>query len=120
MDKTLLNSIAQIIFDKKGFNILALDVRGLSSITDYMLIAEGSVDRHIVAIAKNIIDVMAKQGVKPYRVEGMEFGDWIVLDYSDFMVHLFTSGLRDKYRIEKIWPDAKVIDLDLKTEKSQA
>src|SRR5688572_21562037 len=61
----ILNRIAQAIFDKKGMNILGLDVRGVSTLTDYVIIAEGNVDRHVVAIASAVIDVLKKEGYAP-------------------------------------------------------
>lgn len=109
-----LNLIAQTVFDKKGTNILALDVRGVSSLTDFVLIAEGSVDKHVIAIAHAIIDRLGKAGYEPINVEGMEIGDWVVIDYFDIMVHLFMPGLRDKYQLEELWRQGKIINLKIK------
>lgn len=108
-----LNLIAQIIYDKKGFNILAIDVRGLSSITDYLLIAEGNVDRHVSAIAMAIIDELEEKGEKPIHVEGVKIGDWAVLDYGPVMVHIFSPNLRERYSLERLWSDSKIVDLDI-------
>ncbi len=117
---TILNKIAQAIFDKKGFNILALDVRGLSSITDFVVIAEGNVDRHVIAIAGGVEVELRKIGEVPYYVEGDKDGDWVVVDYSSIMVHLFQPGLRDKYQLESLWNEAKIIDVDIKTAPEQS
>jgi ribosome-associated protein len=114
----MLNSIAQMIYDKKGFNILALDVQGLSTITDYLLIAEGNVDRHVIAMARGIVEEMGESGEKPIHTEGLQTGDWIVLDYGQVMIHLFTSGLRDRYSLERLWPDSKLVELDITTRSS--
>lgn len=111
-----INLIAQAIYDKKGFNILALDVRGISTITDYIIIAEGSVDRHIRAIANEIIDELKKENERPLHKEGFEEGEWIVLDYLNIIVHLFKPDLREKYELEKLWQNAKIIDLEIKVE----
>ncbi len=111
----MLNSIAQMIYDKKGFNILALDVQGISTITDYLLIAEGNVDRHVVSMAKEIVEGMGELGEKPIHTEGLQTGDWIVLDYGQVMIHLFTPGLREKYSLERLWPDSKLVELDIAT-----
>ncbi|NGX51266.1 MAG: Ribosomal silencing factor RsfS [Chlamydiae bacterium] len=105
--------IAQTIHEKKGENIIAIDVRGISSITDTILIAEGNVDRHVIALAKGIEDTMREIGQKPSQVDGMQNGDWIVLDYFQIVIHLFTPEMREKYQLERLWPDGKVIDLDL-------
>ncbi|MEI6242979.1 MAG: ribosome silencing factor [Chlamydiota bacterium] len=109
----ILNLIAQTIFDKKGFNILALDVQGVSTITDYLLIAEGNVNRHVKAMAQTIIQDLEKKGIKPHQVEGVSEGDWIVIDYTDIIVHLFMPGLRDKYQLEKLWQVGKIVDLEI-------
>ncbi|EKE22157.1 MAG: hypothetical protein ACD_7C00036G0002 [uncultured bacterium] len=112
----LINLIAQSIYDKKGFNILALDVRGISSITDYVIIAEGSVERHNKAIASEIIEQLKKVNEIPYQAEGMTEADWIVIDYLNIIVHVFKPCLREKYSLEKLWQEAKIIDLAIKVE----
>ena len=111
----ILNKIAQAIYDKKGFNILALDVRGLSSITDFVVIAEGNVDRHVIAIARAVVADLRTLGERPYCIEGESEGDWVVVDFSTIMVHLFQPGVREKYQLETLWTDAKIVDLDIQT-----
>ena len=110
----ILNRIAQIIFDKKGMNILGLDLRDLSSMADYAIIAEGSADRHVIAIGEAIIKTLSEEGEKPLYVEGLDTGDWVVIDFLDVMVHLFMPGLRDKYHLESLWQESKIVDLDIK------
>jgi ribosome-associated protein len=112
--KRILNTIAQTIFDKKGINILALDVTGISTVTDYVLIAEGNVDKHVLSIAHAIVDALEPLGMRPFTEEGMKSGDWVVLDFFDVMVHLFMPGLRDKYQLEELWRMGKIIDLQIK------
>ncbi|MBS0620025.1 MAG: ribosome silencing factor [Verrucomicrobia bacterium] len=111
----LLNAIAQAIYDKKGFNILALDVRGVSNLTDFVIIAEGNVDRHVSAIAKAVEDAMRELGSRTLYSEGIKDGDWVVLDYMQIMVHLFMPGLRDKYQLEQLWREGQVVDLQIDT-----
>jgi ribosome-associated protein len=113
--KNILNLIAQTIYDKKGINILALDVRGISTLTDYVIIAEGNVDKHVVGIAGAIIDALREIGFEYTQKEGMITGDWVVLDFLNIMVHLFMPGLRDKYRLEDLWKDSKILDLQINT-----
>jgi ribosome-associated protein len=112
-----LNDIAQVIYDKKGSNILALDVRGISSITDYLLIAEGNVDRHVSSIAKSIVEELKDKGEIPVHTEGFQTGDWVVIDYSDVMVHIFMPGLREKYSLERLWGESKLVDLNIEVSK---
>lgn len=111
----ILNTIAQAIFDKKGINILALDVKGVSSLTDYVVIAEGNVDRHVIALAHAVVDALKKEGERPFQIEGLETGDWVVIDYLEYMVHLFMPGVRDKYRLEDLFKDGKIVELTIKT-----
>ena len=109
----VLNTVAQTIFDKKGSNILALDLHGVSSVTDYVIIAEGNVDRHVVSIAQAVRDSLEKIGENPIYVEGMSIGDWVVLDYGNFMVHLFMPGVREKYQLERLWQEGEIVDLQI-------
>ena len=109
----VLNLIGQAIYDKKGINTLALDIRGVSNITDFVIIAEGNVDKHVIAIAKAILEALEQVGEKPQHVEGLQSGDWVVLDFLDFMVHLFMPGLRDKYQLEQLWKEGKILDLNI-------
>lgn len=109
----ILNLIAQTIFDKKGSNILALDVRAFSTITDYTVIAEGNVDRHVVGIANAVIDALEKIGERPIHVEGREAGDWVVIDYLNIMVHIFMPGVREKYHLEDLWRQGEIVDLKI-------
>ncbi len=113
--KKILNLIAQTIYDKKGVNILALDVSGISTLTDYVIIAEGSVDRHVVAIADAILEALHEVGFGCTQKEGMISGDWVVLDFLNIMVHLFSPGLRDKYRLEDLWKESEIMDLQINT-----
>jgi ribosome-associated protein len=111
-----LNAIAQAIYDKKGFNILALDVRGISTLTDYVIIAEGTIDRHLKALCYTIKDKLGELGQKPLYVEGEQSGEWIVLDFSDVVVHLFIPEYREKYALEQLWHDAKIVDVQIVTD----
>ena len=111
----VLDRIAQAIFDKKGFNILALDVRGISSMTDYFIIAEGNVDRHVRALCLAIKDTLEEVSIEPLHIEGDRDGDWIVMDYGEFVIHLFIPELRVKYDLEELWKKSKIIDVKIET-----
>jgi ribosome-associated protein len=111
----ILNSIAQTIYDKKGFNILILDVQNICTMTDYFIIAEGTVDRHVRAISMALIDQLAQEGYEPLHVEGQQDGDWVVLDYSDFVIHLFIPDFREKYALEEVWKEGKIVNVEIKT-----
>ena len=108
-----VRSTCQAIIDKKGLNVVALDVRGVSTMTDYFIIAEGTVPRHVAALAQNVSDVLRKNHVTPSHIEGLSDGEWVVLDYMDFVLHLFTPELRDYYALEEIWKEGKVMKIPL-------
>jgi ribosome-associated protein len=110
---TLLNTIAQAIYDKKGMNILALDLHGVSSMTDYVIIAEGNIDRHLKAIAMAIKDTLQQNNLRSLFVEGEKEGDWIVMDFGEVMIHLLTSDFREKYALEELWREARIVDLNI-------
>lgn len=112
-DFRLLDAVSQSIFDKKGFNIIALDVRGISTMTDYYIIAEGNVERHVRALSNAVTDAMHQKGRKPLFIEGLKENDWIVIDFGDFIVHLFIPELREKYALENLWKEAKIVDLQI-------
>ncbi len=114
---SILNAIAQAIFDKKGMNILALDVTSISTITNYVVIAESNVDKHSIAIAHAVLDALERIGLQPSLTEGMQSGDWVVLDFFHVMVHLFMPGLRDRYKLEELWREGKIVDLKINIAK---
>ncbi|MCF7852080.1 MAG: ribosome silencing factor [Simkaniaceae bacterium] len=111
----LVKKAAQAIYDKKGINILVIDTRGVSSMADFVIVAEGSVERHVQALAREVISSLKEEGVSPAFEEGLMRGDWIALDYIDFIVHILTPDLRNYYQIERIWSDAKVVSINYKT-----
>lgn len=110
----ILERICQSLFDKKGFNILTLDVRGVSTLTDYFVIAEGNVSKHVQSLAREVVDVMREEGQRPIHVEGLTEGDWVVLDFADIVIHLFIPDFREKYALEKLWHEAKVVDVPIR------
>jgi ribosome-associated protein len=107
----ILIDICQAISDKKGFNIVVLDVREVSSMTDYFIIAEGNVDRHVAALAEHVYDVLQEKGYKPVHIEGLREGNWVVLDYIDFMVHFFIPELRQYYSLEEVWKQGQIVNV---------
>lgn len=114
----ILSPVAQAIFDKKGFNILALDARECVTLADYFIIAEGSSDRHLRAVCDSMVQEMSQLGWTPLAIEGKRFGEWIAVDYGDVIVHLFAPGWREVYALEQLWRDSKIVDVVLKTAAS--
>ena len=109
--KVMLEAIVEAIFNKKGLNVLALDVKHLTPMSDYVVLAEGTVDRHIEAIKNGIIDELRKHKEKPLYVEGDGKSGWIILDFVDVVVHLLLRDVRELYKIEQLYKDAHIVDV---------
>jgi ribosome-associated protein len=103
--------IAAAALDRKAENIVALDVRELASFADTFVIATGSSDRNTRAIADAIAEALSARGEKPLGVEGYDEGRWILMDFSDVIVHVFQREVREHYDLERIWSDAPALDL---------
>lgn len=106
--KTLIDSIVKGIQDKKGLEIVILDLAKLNStVCDYFVICHGTSRTHAVALADAVEEVAKKQtGQYPRRREGFSNGEWILLDYLDVVVHVFQEPVRNFYKLEGLWADA--------------
>lgn len=113
-EQKLLDAIARAIHDKKAKNVMALDVRQISTMTDYFIIAEGTVERHVSALCDIVVEAMDAKGYSPIHIDGQTVGDWIVIDFGTIVVHLFIPELRDKYRLEELWGEGELVDLKVK------
>jgi ribosome-associated protein len=97
---------AELALERKASDVLALDLLGISSATDAFLIASGGSDVQVKAIAEHIIDELKAEGVRPEHVEGLQGGHWVLIDYVDFVVHVFHPTARQFYQLEVLWGDA--------------
>ncbi len=105
--------IAGLAADKKASDIVALDLRGVSGFTDVFVVCTGNTDRQVKAIHDAIHFGLKKEhGVLPRRVEGVQESRWILMDYWDVVVHVFTPDTREYYRLEQLWGDVPRIALD--------
>ncbi len=93
--------------EKKAADLVVLDLRGLASFTDFFLLASGTSNRQLKAIADAVEEALVSKGIKPGHVEGYSQGDWILMDYIDFVVHIFTPRSRTYYNLERLWGDAE-------------
>lgn len=106
----LAQKIGEIIVDKKGKNVLTLEVGHFSSVANYLIICEGNVDRHVIAIAGSIVKTVRDEDkTRPHHVEGMSTGDWILIDYGVVLVHIFMPDLRERYQLEELWSRGKIV-----------
>jgi ribosome-associated protein len=109
----LATTIAAHAADKKAIDIVGLDLRGVAGYTDFFVIASGNTDRQTKAIHDAIHFGLKKHhGLLPRRVEGLTEARWILMDYLDVVVHVFTPETRDFYRLEALWGDVPRIDFD--------
>lgn len=115
---SLAEEIGKLIDAKKGDDIVILDLRGISSVADYFVIASGNSDRQVVAIADHVEDELAKNGIYTKYKDGMKTGRWVVMDYHDILVHIFHKEERDYYNLERLWNDAKKIVLTVDSQGS--
>ena len=97
---------ADLASQRKADDVLVLDLRGISTATDYFVIASGTSDVHVKAIAEHVGEELEKEGVRPQHVEGMTGARWVLLDYVDFIVHVFHPQARAFYQLENLWGDA--------------
>jgi ribosome-associated protein len=107
-----LKFIVNHLTEKKGINPLVLDVKGFSNVTDYLIIVDGLVNRHVSALGSTLARAMRENfSERPLRLDGLSSGEWILIDYSDIIVHIFMPGLRERYDLEQLWIEGKQIQL---------
>jgi ribosome-associated protein len=99
----LLKLAQNALEDLKARDLRVLDVRTLTSVTDYLLIASGTSDRHVRSLADNVISSASEAGEKPYGVEGKEAGEWVLVDLQDVVVHVMQPRVREFYKLEDLW-----------------
>lgn len=99
----LRDLVVNALEDVKGVDVKALDVRGKTAITDFMVVATGTSDRHVKALADNVLKEARDVGVKPLGVEGERSAEWILLDLNDVVAHVMLRDVRDFYNLEKLW-----------------
>jgi ribosome-associated protein len=108
-EKAALGS--RIAIDRKALDVVVLDMRDISSITDYFLICSGGSERQVRAIADAIDEALGASGVSSLGMEGYREGHWILMDFGDVIVHVFAQETREYYDLERLWVTAPRIDL---------
>ena len=104
---TLRNAVVEALEEKKAKDILALDVRNITSLFDYVVIASGDSNRQTKALARNVQDRLKELGARVYGVEGEQTGEWVLVDLGDIVVHVMQPTVRQYYNLEELWVTAK-------------
>ena len=116
----LARRLAAIADDKKATDLVALDVRPLVSYTDYLVICTARNERQAKAIHDDVYHQLKRDGWLPARIEGEREAEWVLMDYLDAVLHIFTPKLRERYRLEVLWGEADRVDLDLEGARGAA
>lgn len=109
-----VQKIAQALYDKKASNIVALDISEITSLGDYFIICSCSSSTQLRACTDEVDEKMKELGINAVHKEGYNGGTWILMDYNDIIVHIMLEETRDFYSLEKLWADAKELELELK------
>ncbi len=105
----LARDLVEAIADKKGFEIVVLDLRPVSILADYFIICSGTTERQLKAIVDEILDRASDSGLKPFHTEGEPASGWVILDYGSIIAHVFMPAQRDYYQLERLWTDAPLV-----------
>src|SRR5436190_22928786 len=105
----LARRVVEIAADRKAEDIVMLDISKVSIIADYFVICNGTSDRQVRAIAKEVDEQLGDAGVNPISVEGMNDAKWVLMDYGSVLVHIFDPATRDFYRLEQLWVGAQPV-----------
>jgi ribosome-associated protein len=100
---SLKTVVIDALADMKALEVKILDVRGLTDIADFMVIASGTSDRHVRSVAQRVVDRTKEAGFRPHGVEGQQDGDWVLIDLHEMIVHVMLPRVREFYGLEKLW-----------------
>jgi ribosome-associated protein len=100
---SLTTVVIDALADMKALEVKVLDVRGLTDVADYMVIASGTSDRHVRSVAQRVVERTKEAGFRPHGVEGQQDSDWVLIDLNDMIVHVMLPRVREFYGLEKLW-----------------
>ncbi|TLX55277.1 ribosome silencing factor [Stutzerimonas nosocomialis] len=106
-NESLVQLAVAALEDLKAQDIVNIDVRGKTSVTDFMVIASGTSSRHVKSLAENVLEKVKEQGVRPLGSEGLDGGEWALLDLGDVVVHVMQVPTRQFYDLERLWQGAE-------------
>jgi ribosome-associated protein len=101
--RSLKSVVLDALDDMKALEVKVLDVRGLTDIADYMVIASGTSDRHVRSVAQRVVEKTKEAGYRPHGLEGLSDGDWVLIDLHEYIVHVMLPRVREFYGLEKLW-----------------
>jgi ribosome-associated protein len=101
--RSLKSVVLDALDDMKALEVKVLDVRGLTDIADYMVIASGTSDRHVRSVAQRVVEKTKEAGFRPHGIEGQQDGDWVLIDLHEYIVHVMLPRVREFYGLEKLW-----------------
>jgi ribosome-associated protein len=110
LDEPILMALAAAA-EKKALNVVVLDLREIASFTDFFVISSGTNERQVQAISDEVVETLKKAGTPVTRVEGYKTAEWILLDYGDFVMHIFNEKARAFYDLERLWRESKPVEL---------
>ena len=110
--KDMLKVIIDALQDKKAEDIRVIDISNVSVIADYFIIASGGSPSQINALVDSVEEKLAELNVKPVNIEGIQNASWVLMDYGDIIIHIFSKNDREFYNLERIWADCKEVDVD--------
>lgn len=110
-ENKVVNRIIEILDKKKGKDIEVLDLRGLTTLTEYFVIVTGGSDKQVQALCDNVEEELEKEGVFAINKEGYRTAQWILLGYDDVIIHIFKQEARDFYGLDHVWQDASKVDV---------
>ncbi len=105
----LAKNVVDAVLERKGFDIIMLDMRDVSFIADYFVICSGNVDRQVDAIVEEVVKQLKKRDVLPHHVEGTPESGWMLVDYGSVVAHVFVPEEREYYALERLWNKAKTV-----------
>ena len=111
-NKDIALKAAAILINKKALDVVVIDIAEKSSFADYFVIASGGSERQVGTLADEIEDQFAKEGILTKSVEGKKTSGWILMDFGDVIVNIFTVEQRERYKIEKVWSDCSFLTID--------
>lgn len=103
---------AKTLADKKGQDIVVIDIQGKAAFADYFVICSGTSERQINSLTDDVENAFAKEGLLVKSIEGKQNSGWILMDFGDIIINLFTKEMREKYSIEKVWGDCDFIEVE--------